>query len=354
MAKMDVAHFPGDHVNRHILRCSVVLALSSLAMACGGERSGSSTPRVKFHHGDTLTIAMIGKSAANPVFLAARAGAEASARDLAQRNNMHIAVQWLTPQREDGDLQARSIQDAVKGGADAILISASDAGKVTPAIDDAVAHGVEVMTFDSDAPASKRFAFYGVDDYDAGQQTMAELAKAMNGKGKIGILAGNQNALNLQARVRGVTQEAAKYPGIEILGTFPHLETPQAASAEVTRENKRFPQLNGWAMIGSWALWAPSLLTELDPKRYKVVAVDALPPELDYVDKGIAPVLLAQPVYKWGTVGVETIVDRLYFKKNVPQRIPMELVRVNKENLNTWARQLKDWGFAEVPEKYLK
>ena len=49
-------------------------------------------------------------------------------------------------------------------GADAILISCSDAGKVTGAINDAVARGVPVMTFDSDAPQSKRFAYYGVDD----------------------------------------------------------------------------------------------------------------------------------------------------------------------------------------------
>ena len=67
---------------------------------------------------------------------------------------------------------------------DAILISASDAGKVTGAINDAVDRGVPVMTFDSDAPQSKRFAFYGVDDDKTGQQTMAELAKVMDGQGQ--------------------------------------------------------------------------------------------------------------------------------------------------------------------------
>ena len=336
-------------MNRRIVQSTQLLLAASLMAACGGERRGTSGA-----HGDTLTIAMIGKSTGNAVFLAARSGAEAAARDLAQRNNMHIAVQWLTPPQEDGQIQAERVQQAVKGGADAILLSASDAGKVTPAINDAVAHGVEVMTFDSDAPASRRFAFYGADDFQTGQQTMSELATLLGSKGKIAILAGNQNAPNLQARVRGVTQEAAKYPGIEILGTFPHLETPQNASAEVLRVNKRFPQLNGWAMIGSWPLFTTSLLNDLDPRKYKVVAVDALPPELEYVDRGITPVLLAQPVYQWGYVGVETIVDKVHFKKNVPAIIPMQLVKVTKENLHQWARQLKDWGFTDVPEKYLK
>jgi ribose transport system substrate-binding protein len=31
----------------------------------------------------------------------------------------------------------------------------------------------------------------------------------------------------------------------------------------------------------------------------------------------------------------------------------MELVRVSKENLGDWARQLKAWGFTDVDPKYL-
>ena len=65
----------------------------------------------------------------------------------------------------------------------------------------------------------------------------------------------------------------------------------------------------------------------------KIVAVDALPAELAYVEKGLAPVLLAQPTYLWGYVGVQRIFDKVQLKKDVPQIIPMELVRVTKENL---------------------
>ena len=59
------------------------------------------------------------------------------------------------------------------------------------------------MTFDSDAPQSKRFAFYGVDDVKTGEAVMRELATLMGGKGKVAILAGNQNAPNLRKRVDG-------------------------------------------------------------------------------------------------------------------------------------------------------
>jgi ribose transport system substrate-binding protein len=107
-------------------------------------------------------------------------------------------------------------------------------------------------------------------------------------------------------------------------------------------------------MIGGWPLFTRSLLTDLDPDDIKVASVDGLPAQLAYVDQGIVPVLLAQPVYLWGYVGVETIVDKIHNGAEVPSNIPMELVRVTKENLGEWARQLRDWGFTDVPPEYLE
>ena len=147
---------------------------------------------------------------------------------------------------------------------------------------------------------------------------MQELAKQMGDKGKIAILAGNQNAPNLQKRVQGVKEEAKKHPGITILNTFYHAETPQDAAAEVVRAQNAYPDIQGWAMIGGWALFTPALLTDLDPNKVKIVSVDALPVELPYVDKGLAPVLFAQPTYLWGYVSVKTIFDHVYLQQGRP------------------------------------
>jgi ribose transport system substrate-binding protein len=334
-------------------RLATILAIAGFMAACGGGEKGApggtSAPA-----GRGLKIAMIAKSSTNPVFLSARTGAEAAAKELSQKHGVAIEIAWLTPPAEDGQVQAQRIAQAVNEGASAVLISCSDAGKVTGAINDAVDRGVPVMTFDSDAPQSKRFAFYGVDDMKTGEAVMRELAPLMNEKGKVAILAGNQNAPNLRNRVAGVKQEAAKYPGIAIVDTFYHIETPQDAAAEVIRVQNAYPEVGGWAMIGGWPLFTQTLLSDLDPKKVKIVAVDALPAELAYVEKGLAPVLLAQPTYKWGYVSVEKIVEKVHLKQDVPQIIPMELVKVTKDNLGTWARQLKDWGFTDVPEAYLK
>ena len=329
------------------LTTSIAVTLAVIAAACGG---GSTNPPAAK---PGLKIAVIAKSSTNPVFLSARTGAEAAAKELSEKQGVPVEIVWLTPPTEDGQMQAQRIAQAVNEGANAVLISCSDASKVTGAINDAVDRGVPVMTFDSDAPDSKRFAFYGVDDIKTGSMVMDELAKQMSEKGSIAILAGNQNAPNLRKRVDGVKQAAAKYPHIKIVDTFYHIETPQDAAAEVVRVQNAYPQIQGWAMIGGWPLFTQTLLTDLDPKKVKIVAVDGLPAELAYVDKGLAPVLLAQPTYLWGYQSVNLIFDKIQLKKDVPVINPMELVRVSKDNLGTWARQLKTWGFTDVPDQYL-
>jgi len=143
----------------HASLAAIALALT----ACGGEKakapdSAAPTAGAAASNApgkDKITIAMIAKSSTNPVFLAARTGAERAAAEISQKEGIQVTVDWLTPPQEDGQVQAQRIQQAVNDGADAILISCSDAGKVTGAINDAVARGVAVMTFDSDAPQSQ-------------------------------------------------------------------------------------------------------------------------------------------------------------------------------------------------------
>lgn len=302
-----------------------------------------------------VKIAMIGKSQSNPVFAAAHRGAQDAAETLSAKLAVTIEVVILTPDREDTALQIEGITDAIGKGADAILIAPTDAARVTPAIDRAVDAGVAVMTFDNDAPESKRFAHYGPNDVAVGERVMGELAKQIGGSGKVALLAGNRDAANLRARAEGVQKAAANLAAVELIGPFYHEETAHVAAGEMLRVNEAHPDLKGWAVLGGWPLFRSSqslaLLDDLARRKLKVVCVDALPEQLVYVDKGLA-VLLAQPVYDWGTVGVTTIVDKLYRKAAVPERIEMDLVRVAPDNLVEWAGRLRDWGFQVDPSAY--
>jgi ribose transport system substrate-binding protein len=291
----------------------------------------------------SYVIGLVAKSQGNPVFQAARVGAEQAAKELGQKHSINIKIDWRTPNEEDAQKQAEAIEQLVLSGANGIAVSCSDANKLTDAINSAVKNGVPVATFDSDAPASKRFITYAIDDVKCGEQVMEELAKAMGGKGVVAILAGNQNAPNLQKRVQGVKNAAAKYSGIKIRDTYYHKETPQDAAAKVEQVMQSNPDVTGWAMIGGWPLFTDNAL-KWAPGAVKCVSVDALPVELQYLKSGHVQVLLAQQVYEWGYRSVEHLINKIHLKKNPPQVKDMsELVRVTKENVDQFAKNWEKW-----------
>jgi len=305
-----------------------------------------------------LKIAVVAKSSSNFVFLPARRGAEDAAQALSRTLGARIEVAWLTPDHEDAALQAAAVRQAVSQGMGAVLIACSEAGTLTPAINQAVERGLAVMTFDSDAPGSRRFAFYGADDADVGEKVMAEVAGLLSGRGKVAVLAGNAAAPNLKARADAARRTAGRFPGLEVVEVVHHVETPQDAVAAVLKTEAAHPDLAGWAMVGGWPLFRSSqslaFMEDLKKRGLKVVAVDALPEQLSYVDRGLVPVLWAQPTYLWGKVGVESIVDKVLLGKTVPERVTMDLVRVSRQNLGSWSRQLKGWGFSGIPDEYLR
>jgi ribose transport system substrate-binding protein len=291
----------------------------------------------------TYTIGLVAKSQGNPVFQAARVGAMDAAKELSAKHNLNIRIDWRTPNEEDAQKQAEAIEQLVLAGAAGIAVSCSDANKLTDAINSAVKNGVPVATFDSDAPASKRFVTYGVDDVKCGEQVMSELAKLMGGKGTVAILAGNQNAPNLQKRVQGVKNIAKTFPGIEIVDTYYHRETPQDAAAKVEQVMQSHPDISGWAMVGGWPLFTENAL-KWPPGSVKCVSVDALPPQLAYLKSGHVQLLLAQQVYEWGHRSVELLVDKIHLKKNPAKLHEVSpLVPVTTKNVDEFAKNWEKW-----------
>jgi ribose transport system substrate-binding protein len=291
----------------------------------------------------TYIFGIVAKSNNNPVFQAAKTGAEDQAKKISQESGATVKIDWRTPNEEDPQKQVQAIEQLVNEGASGIAVSCSDANKLTDAINSAVSKGVPVVCFDSDAPKSKRFAVFGTDDIDCGHKVMEELAKQMGGKGVIAILAGNQNAPNLQKRVKGVKEQAKNYPDIKILDTFYHKETPQDAAAEVETVMQAHPEITGWAMIGGWPLFTDNAL-KFAPGTVKVVAVDALPAQLGYLRSGHVQVLLAQQVYEWGTMSVQMLYDKVANHKTPPTAfVKGELIPVTKDNVDEYAKNWDKW-----------
>ncbi|HYC71241.1 MAG TPA: substrate-binding domain-containing protein [Opitutaceae bacterium] len=291
----------------------------------------------------TYTLGMVAKSQGNMFFEAARAGANDAARALGAKHGVVVTIDWRTPNEEDAQRQAEYIEQLVLAGADGVIVSCSDANKLTPAIDRAVGQGVPVVTFSGDAPASRRMVSIGIDDFKCGERTFDELAKLLGGEGVVAAIDGNPNAVNLQQRAAGFRAAAKRHPGIKLLDIYYHKETPADAVARIEQVMQAHPEITGWGFLGGWPLFTERAL-KWRPGTIQCVSVDALPPQLVYVRSGHVPVLLAQDVYGYGWRAVERLVEKLHLKKD-PARVieDTELTAVTPANVEEFAKNWEKW-----------
>jgi ribose transport system substrate-binding protein len=291
-----------------------------------------------------LTIAFLGRDRGNPAYAVALAGARRAAADLGTSYSIKITVEDLTPASGEIAAQVAAIDGAVKAGVDGITLACVDRDQVSRAIDRAVAAGIPVATFNSDAPNSKRFFTYVSDDDQCGQTLFVQLGKAMGGKGTVGILAGSAESEPQQLRIQGAKIANRLYPGITIKGVYSTQETGDDAArrlAELTRQN---PDITGWLLTGSWPLTAPNAFPWA-PGAIKCVAVGLLGTETGYLKDGHVQMAVAQPFYQWGYRTVERLGMRIVLNRKPAD--PMEyaaLVSVTPATLGEFERQAAGWS----------
>ena len=99
-----------------------------------------------------------------PVFSYAKIGAERQAKEYG-----NVDILWNAPTTADQLKQKELLESFITQKVDGIAISALNGDFLTETINKAIDAGIPVVTWDSDAPKSKRYAYYGVDDFAGGQ-----------------------------------------------------------------------------------------------------------------------------------------------------------------------------------------
>ena len=107
--------------------------------------------------------------------------------DAAARIGPQIKTELQGPAEWDASLEARAIEELTAKGATGILATAGDAAPWCRPSTQPSKLGFPVLTFDSDAPDSKRLTFVGTQNYAAGYTAGEAMAEWLGGKGKIAI-----------------------------------------------------------------------------------------------------------------------------------------------------------------------
>lgn len=280
-----------------------VLAVVLAGLGCTGgggapaASPGASAPAKR------LRFAVIPKSLDLPVFNYARVGAERKAKELG-----NVEILWRGPETADQLRQKEILESFITQGVDGIAISSLNGDFLTETIDRAIAAGIPVVTWDADAPKSKRIAFYGVDDVAAGRIMGEETARLLGGKGKVAIIT-SVGAVNLERRLEGVREVLAKHPGLKIVEVYDIKEDSVRCAEIIASGSRRYPDLGAWISVGGWPVFTRNALDAVDPAKTKFISFDTIPPAPDLLREGKVQVLLGQKYFGWGSESVRLLAD---------------------------------------------
>src|ERR1051326_6305136 len=214
----------------------IVLLLGVLLLsACGenGGGGGSNTP--------SLDIAFLPKQVNNPYFDSAAAGAQKAADELKGK------FKQVGPSNAVAAEQVPYIQTLTTQGVSAIVISADDANAVAPALKQAQAKGIKVVSYDSDtAPDARSIFINQASTEDIGRSEVDVLASQINSTGQIAILSATSPATNQNAWIDFMKDELAKkYPNMQLVKIAYGNDDDQTSYNETQALVQAYPDLKG-------------------------------------------------------------------------------------------------------------
>ncbi|HYF00852.1 MAG TPA: sugar-binding protein [Planctomycetota bacterium] len=321
------------------------LAMLLLSLAACGEGASSGKPRIAYV-----------SNGIDPFWNVAAAGAKAGAKEF------DAEVEVLFP--KDLPDQKRMIEGLLARGIDGIAISPIDATNQVGFID-AAAKETKVITHDSDAPASKRLCFVGMDNYKAGREAGKLVKEALPDGGKIMIFVGRLEQLNAQQRRQGVIDEVLDRPAqaadalktdpasgelkggkYTIVGTrtdgFDYARAKGQAEDAITA----IPDLAG--MVGLFAYNAPMCLEAIKGAgkagKIKVVSFDEQDATLQGIKDGTVHGTVSQQPYEYGRHSVRILAALARKDESVlPPKgfLEVGIKIVRKDNVDAFWDELK-------------
>lgn len=290
-----------------------------------------------------LTLAWVSKSLGNPVFDHGRDGAIQRARELSASGAYEIELVAAAPASADAVEQTRVLDDLIARRVDGIAVSCNDPIACAEPINRAIAAGIPVMTWDSDAPESGRFTFLSIDNLAAGREAARLLAQAIGGQGKVAIITGVPGGLNLEQRVAGFRAVIADYPGITVVAEVATDEDISKGVRGVEEVMQAHPDLRGWFFAGMWPLIAdrgamPQWEAATRAGQLKTVCFDTLPFQLELLREGYLTALIGQKYWGWGYDSIQILYDTIVHGRAVPTFIDTGIDIVTNNNVEAMIR----------------
>lgn len=331
---------------------SVALLVSSLAFAAGSQEGGQSAPSEPegepkgFDQAqmiqpitEQLDIVFIGK-VVHPWYDVVASGAQ-YAVDQFEKLGIEINMIWDSPPEANINAHMRKIEANISRRPDGLAVASLDPATNTQIINEAVAAGLNVITFDTDAPDSDRLLYVGhAGNFQDGNDLGHYLAEQINEQGKVGILTGTLTAPNHVQRVEGFKAAMAEYPNIEVVFERPDNDDLQRALDLTENALQAHPDLvglfgcNATNPIGA----ARAVINAGKEDQVHIVGMDDLPETIQFIRQGTIDAVKAQR--QWD-IGYWSVVYLVALNQNhtIPAEHPTGAQLLTQEFLAQYTSQ---------------
>lgn len=220
----------------------------------------------------------------------------------------HIAIECIGPVRNNMEEQLKLLEKAIASRVDGIIVQGLNQAKFNPVINKAVERGIPVVTVDTDAPDSKRMAFVGTDNLEAGRKLGQLVVKATGGTGKIGVIIGSESAENQLQRLEGIQSVIRGHPELAVVEVRASNISMMEAIQQAAEMLQSHPEIT--VMVGTSATDALGILQSarsLKRQDIQIIGFDDLPDTIQAIRSGEIMATVVQQPYRMGELSVQLL-----------------------------------------------
>jgi rhamnose transport system substrate-binding protein len=250
-----------NHVNKRASRAVTALGLVlMLAIVPMAMAASSANPLKK-----GLKVFVIPKNLGNPYFTTADSvksgGALFALKKLGEKGTETSGTAATAAS------QIPAIQSAITKGANALIVSATDASALCPTLKSAMKKKITVVTYDSDAPACRTLFINQANSEAIGRSEVSLLAKQIGKSGEIAIVSAAASATNQNAWIGFMKKELKKYPNMKLVSTVYGNDDPTTSTQVTQGLLQQYPNLKG--IISPTTVGIAAAAAVLDNPKYR-------------------------------------------------------------------------------------
>lgn len=247
--------------------------------------------------------------------------------EAAAGRNIRLLVQ--APDEANLEQQIRIMEMMIKQEVDGIAIAPVDSAALVPVINQAVAKGIPVVCFESDAPDSRRIAYIGADNMETGRVIGRTVDQLLGGQGMVLVESGMPHMLALGQRLLGLQQYLETSTGIDVLEIRHNDGNEESAVMQLEQMISAHPHFSALISLdyvsssGSILVWKAKGL-----KRYNI-ALGLTPSLKQSLENGQITRIISQNEQNWGEAIIHTL-ESIAQGKRVEEVINMDVTVIGE------------------------